>query len=57
MGRSFSIDLTNMADFAIMRNLKATQYYDWPPFSHEYESVDCNVRKIAITQKVEQLHV
>ena len=23
--------------------IKATRYYDWPPFSREYESADCNV--------------
>ena len=22
---------------------KAMRYYDWPPFSREYECVDCNV--------------
>ena len=25
--------------------LKATRCYDWPPFSREYESVDCNVKR------------
>ena len=25
--------------------LKATRYYDWPPFSREYESEDCNMQR------------
>ena len=23
--------------------IKATRYYDWQPFSHQYQSADCNV--------------
>ena len=26
-------------------HVKATLYYDWPPFSPEYQSADCNVQR------------